>query len=442
MAVSGFSCYISPVAVVNESCTVSDNTTLRPCYTLQQLNSTAFTQSSLRMVFLPGIHLLNQSLVSSNITEVEVYPWGEQLVVIECGLKVNWTFEHIEKLKIASLHFSYCHLKSSISQYIGIYNCAFTKSRHTYAVSFASQNISVCNCTFHSNNGGIFFNSEHIHIADSFFASNWRDSGPYGGMGGAILFRGGSADLIIERSKFINNTAGDGGAIYCYSVQTYLFISSTVFQSNSARSGGAIFGRRIEVHNCNFVNNSAIYSGGAISSDKYYAAFDILFTVYNTTFENNHCDENGGAIAQAGGSFKLHGCKFKNNSALNGGAVQFIQVDDFQTYGDRLAIVESTAFEENSADKFGGAVYFLTDVNISYRTYSVDVDIKSSIFSKNVAVLSGGAIFNEYFVKRANFLNSSFIDNQAGDNGGAIHWSCGTTKCQLNITGKIKCCWK
>ena len=95
VAVSGFSCYISPVAVVNESCTVSDNTTLRPCYTLQQLNSTAFTQSSLRMVFLPGIHLLNQSLVSSNITEVEVYPWGEQLVVIECGLKVNWTFEKL-----------------------------------------------------------------------------------------------------------------------------------------------------------------------------------------------------------------------------------------------------------------------------------------------------------------------------------------------------------
>ena len=96
VTVSGFSCYISPVAVVNESCTVS-NTTLRPCYTLQQLNSAVLTHdnniiSSIEMIFLPGIHVTNHSLVFSDIAEIEAYPWNEQHVVIECQLDEKLDF--------------------------------------------------------------------------------------------------------------------------------------------------------------------------------------------------------------------------------------------------------------------------------------------------------------------------------------------------------------
>ena len=468
VTVSGF-CYISPVAVVNESCTVSDNTTLRPCYTLQEISSTSLPcgdVTSTEMIFLPGIHVINQSLVFSDTAEVEVYPWDEQHVVIECQLNANWTFEHIEELRLSSLHFNYCHLKASVSQFTAIENCVFTGSRHAYAMDFdffdfdipaQNSSIYVGNCTFSSNNGGIHFayyiSRSNIYIEDSLFVNNWRDSGDK--LGGAIQTKG-HTNLILEESQFINNTVitssnntiitGSGGAIYCDSFAKLLIIS-TIFQSNTANWGGAIYAGRLEIFNCKFVNNSAEYSGGAISSDISWYILPILLIVHNSTFENNHCNEDGGAILfhySGVDDFKVQGCEFKNNSAQMGGAIM-LKYEGNYAPPELHSIVESTSFQGNFANKFGGAIYLMT-VTVERSRHKLDdtsysnrnAEIKFCIFHRNEAKLSGGAIYSKNIFNNTitiNFHDSSLTRNMADHGGGAIYWSCTTERCEVNING-------
>ena len=442
VTVSGFSCYISPVAVVNESCTVSDNTTLRPCYMLQQLSSTYCDVYNMEIIFLPGIHIINQSLVLSDIKELSVYPWDGQHVVIECQLNTSWTLkESIKDLRIASLHFKYCHLASSMPLFAVIDNCVFSESKHTHAITFKgyyniSSSISICNCTFSSNNGGIHYEgsnirSFHINITDSVFASN--------GEGGAISISTHFGNLRVERSQFINNTVtGYGGAIFSRSTRTQIMIISSAFQSNSARSGGAIYAGTLEIYDSKFKNNSARTSGGAILADIYNFEY-VSLTIESTKFENNHCNGGGGAILfsvqPSEDIFEIQGCIFKNNSAQKGGAIQLIIVNHgrFVQYS-LFTLIENNIFQENRANYFGGAIYVLSADDTSY--FGSYTGIESCIFSRNVAELSGGALFFanlEDHTMTLNFLNSSFKYNQAGDKGGAIVWSCVTLDCHTRI---------
>ena len=457
VTVSGFSCYISPVAVVNESCTVSDNTTLRPCYTLQQISSPYWTWthnvSSMEIIFLPGVHvIMSQSLMLSNMTELEVYPWNEQNVVVKCRQRASWIFENIEKLRITSLYFKYCHLEvfNSMSQFTTINECVFAKSKYERAIKFSSgfhannppsHNISVCNCIFSSNQGGIYVTGlvarSLIYVADSIFVSNWRDfylviwrDGEEEVDGGAIYIKN-EAVLMLERSQFINNTVAEhGGAISIRSdgSQTHQIIS-TVFQSNTAGWGGAIHANGLAIYNCTFVNNAANYSGGAISNFVRYTSLK----VYGTTFENNHCDEDGGAIwfhmlQSSEDNFKVQGCKFTDNSAQMGGAAHFVIEQGF-------ALVENSIFQGNFAE-IGGALY-IKPYDWAWNISS-NMEIKFCFFNTNAANLLGGAIFVENLkdhIMALNFLNSSFTHNQAGDSGGAVCWSCVSLNCQANING-------
>ena len=377
----------------------------------------------------------------------------------------SWTFNHITKLRIASLCFIYCHLEFSEPQFIAIDNCVFTESRHAYAISLLSTlastfllNISVCNCTFSSNNGGIHCDAASsiiyngginydaaslIYIVDSLFVSNWRTDN-----GGAILVNCDYTDLLIERSQFINNTVtGEGGAIYSHGFYTYLIISSTVFQSNRALSGGAISAESFEIYDCKFRNNSANYSGGAIDSIAYVnsdTSWGASLAVQNTMFENNHCKEDGGAILlyilPSEVTIKVQGCKFKNNSAQNGGAIHLTLVYHIlYDYGFELFTdVENNTLQENMAHKFGGAMYVcLLTMNHSSYIQS-NTQIKSCNFSRNVANVSGGALYIEntvYHVMTVHFLNINFNRNQARDNAGALYWTCATLDCRANLNG-------
>ena len=79
--------YIAPT---QPDCNVND-TTLNPCYTLQQLIVNGIlsnsVEGSVELLFLSGTHLMSEkeTLNVTNFGEVMIQPaWKEQEVIIEC----------------------------------------------------------------------------------------------------------------------------------------------------------------------------------------------------------------------------------------------------------------------------------------------------------------------------------------------------------------------
>jgi hypothetical protein len=114
-----------------------------------------------------------------------------------------------------------------------------------------------------------------------------------------------------------------------------------------------------KIHNCIFMYNHSLYSGGAV-----YVNGSGLGSVapqfYNCHFEMNHADYDGGAISRYGGSWDgmandFWHCKFvKNISGHHGGGIFYFETE-------RLDTIEfiGCEFIENEANNIGDAVAYL-----------------------------------------------------------------------------------
>ena len=167
--------------------------------------------------------------------------------------------------------------------------------------------------------------------------------------GGAIY----GAGSLIE-SMFIKNSATYGGAVYLVDL-----IDDCTFINNSAYSGGAVgieLTSSLEVSsivNSQFINNSAIYGGAIISlgSDDEKTMAQVNIT--SCQFLNNVANATGGAIYFDGKSL-ISDSNFVNDSAMWGSAIYAIGYLDL-----RDSIVKS----ENDAPVFFGYHYY---ENINY----------------------------------------------------------------------------
>ena len=448
--VKGFTLYISPVAVVNESCTVSDNTTLRPCYTLQQLSSQdnwLLNITQLTLLFLPGTHHIKRTFILSQLVEMEIFSWDEQQTIIRCEQEAGLVFKDIDQLNISSLHFDSCYVtceRGVKASYIN--NCTFAKSAQTFAFSFNSLRSSrikivISNSVFSSNNGGLYCNPGRtllaLNITDTLFINNWRKAG-----GGALY--SGFAYIQIRRCVFINNSADSGGAIHS---DGYHLISDTVFQTNAANvgSGGAIFSSDTRIVSCYFENNSAKTSGGAIYMYATKNPQPISVTINNTVFQDNRCGAHGGAIAALDILiFQLYNSKFGNNTAHEGGAIHLIRN---AVLINSQFVIENSILQQNSASSRGGALYFNhpaisngCDRNILMHAESFTW-MNSCHFDGNSAQVSGGAMYygnSQGHSTDVTLHNSSFTHNQA-INGGAVFWGCSTTgRCDTRISSGFR----
>ena len=227
-----------------------------------------------------------------------------------------------------------------------INNCNFINA----GIVSSSQSIMYSNFT--NNTHGAIRSMGGTTIDHCIFIGNSND------MGGAIVNRGN--DFLIKDSVFINNSATyEGGAIgFSHpgwgSYVNYGNIINSTFINNSANNGGvfglnfgtAVGGGRINVTDCDFINNYAETSGGAINIPR----IDIVVT--DSNFVNNHADSSGGAIY---GSVDCFSVKFINNTAafmggaLNGGGILF-----------------NCILENNSAPYMGGAIYATSTLNLTY----------------------------------------------------------------------------
>jgi predicted outer membrane repeat protein len=197
-------------------------------------------------------------------------------------------------------------------------------------------------------------------------------------------------------------------------------VSNSTFSNNTAQvTGGAIFSEQtVTVSNSTFSNNTSQDLGGAIFSEE-------TVTVSNSTFSNN-TGELGGAIMA--GAVTVSGSLFSGNLAEVGGAIS----------GYSVVVSEST-FSNNAASNGGAIISLFADPFESSPGFPGYVFATNSTFVNNSAFDEGGAIFategNVYFSTFVNNVASTPLSLETAEIPGNAIYKSGTET--LTLAGNI-----
>ena len=278
---------------------------------------------------------------------------------------------------------------------------------------YQSQPNSLCviaNCSFTENNattagGGIYIESfGNFSIIGSFFSNNL---GNPGAAFSSMSSQFNSLLQIIECSFLENNSPIYAGGVFMQTVGNVL-ISRSKFLNNMAQYGGAILSFNaqpglFELNDCYFSGNNVSSSGGGI----FLQAFGNAVIARNI-FSNNGA-MNGGAInfynAQTGSFLQVIDSVFSENSALNEGSVFYVD-----TFGNTSFIKSN--FSNNSA--FHSTIFLVSQLTYSW------VMIVNCSFLENFSQLYGGALDLE-MLGNTWIISSSFSNNVALGGGAAIY---------------------
>lgn len=217
-----------------------------------------------------------------------------------------------------------------------------------------------------------------------------------------------------------SNVGRNGDNILTFALGTNTKIKNSIFQNNKTDEFGVLqlSGGFVEIDNSQFINNSMVWDGAAIS------VTSTMGNVTNTIFKNNSVSYgNGGAIwyAQLASSPYFYNTKFEANKAtasgsaggamLIGGTGQstgsvYILESDFKeneaSYGGGIYsynttgfYVVDTNFTENKAQE-GGAIY-AADENLNIFANTKDVTFNGNIATNTTDTYNGGAaVYYEY----------------------------------------------
>lgn len=227
------------------------------------------------------------------------------------------------------------------------------------------------------------------------------------GDGAAVYAAGGI--VTITDSTFTNNSAdnGSGGAVYVADA-----VSVTIADSVFGNPNDDSFGNFAD----NYGGDIYVTGGGAlanlnISNSQFYDAFAE--------------DESGGSIAAICAASVISGVTIRGAEADEDGAGLYFN-DDSGCGADYTVTVTNSRFLNNDAGYQGGAISDGQDASDSPLT---EVTVSGSYFYQNEADL--GAAIN-LDGTTLTVLNSTFIENHALSNGGALEL-CGNEA--VTVTG-------
>ncbi len=260
---------------------------------------------------------------------------------------------------------------------------------------------------------------------------------------------------ILDTTTFTNNYISQWyDPVYPTSQVTTLYYGGAIwansnlrdygarYESNSAAAGGAIYmsctNGQAYFENTTFTGNRAVSSsGGAL-----YLNNIVVKKFYNIKADNNSAVTYGGAVwIRARGPVTVEGpqTSFISNSAANGGAI-YTERDQTYAYAStskvHMEILEGV-FRENSADSYGGALYFHSNWTSGEndRTYKCFIWEGVSI-SDNKAGARGGGVYAHYMVV---LYSVNVTDNQVttatSDGGGAGVYAQDIDIIRCSITG-------
>lgn len=257
-----------------------------------------------------------------------------------------------------------------------------------------------------------------IDVSDGVFVGNSADY-----YGGAIWTQG---VVGLLGSSFTGNQAVyEGGGV---GSNAAVEATASTFVDNTAGAyGGAIYGNIVTTTGSFFSGNIASGAGFGRDGGAIWSYGTITST--NDLFTGNHAAHYGGALAQAksGDGAYVRGSQFDGNSAAVGGAI-LIPDGEADIAGSRFtgntatgsggaiqdggmstALIATSTFLDNSAGTDGGAISLATDA----------ARINGSTFSGNSAAQHGGAIWSAGHPLK--LWNDTFADNTAGTGyGGAV----------------------
>jgi len=245
------------------------------------------------------------------------------------------------------------------------------------------------------------------------------------GFGGGLFFRGASSDeSVVESCVFTRNrsvVSGGGMLIATFGGPGIISVTDCQFIENiSEASGGGLFiqSSSIEMSNCQFTQNSALGAGGGMWCLN-NSGSDHQTSVTACTFEENTAS-NGGAINFIGvegedGDYQITDCDFNGNASIQaptdtvslGGAilVQFTG-DDFQ---NNHFLIEDCSLDNNSAEFGGGGLLYYGPAGSDnhFEMNDCEVNGNRAPTAGGVALIEGGTN------NTALVINTAFNQNEA-----------------------------
>lgn len=260
--------------------------------------------------------------------------------------------------------------------------------------------------------------------------------------GGAVLWRGDYG--CISNCNFKNNTVKTAADVSLTDGDGYDPRQLHIMTVNSEAGALYLCGNDISVDNCNFCDNSADFTGGAIT-----VSWGNNIIVSNSKFKNNKAGHTGGAIAWNGDGGQLINSKFiennQNDLFLNSRNMTLTEV-----FIENESLIESWYDVDFSCVKFAplntfadlellvnntpeGGILVLDD---DYKF--VNGSNKGILISKPITIDGAGhtldgnklsRMFNvtadNVTIRNINFINGNaygrYFSNDAG--GGAIYWN-------------------
>ncbi len=198
---------------------------------------------------------------------------------------------------------------------------------------------------------------------------------------------GGDAVTVFENLVFTQGFAEGGGGLYCgvssVVITNCIFTQNAVTSVNYAWGGGVyVFQGNATILSCSFINNSSVYSAGALG------LYQSTLTIDDCLFRGNSVIEGGtqsqygfgGAISCLESNMIVRNGLFENNSAVGlgiGGAVYTpLSVTSFSS----CSFINNSAL--SSIFGYGGGI----------AGAGKDVTITECVFQGNIASSSGGGV--------------------------------------------------
>ena len=243
------------------------------------------------------------------------------------------------------------------------------------------------------------------------------------GNGGAICYNYGSGKIIINNTKFYNLTSKtNGGAIYIKESADLanLKITASKFRDNIANNGGALYLEinNITIGNCDFANNSANGTAGAISFLNSNALIE------NCTITNSSSKRDAHAILIDNDNDEIVAIKnsaIENNSCIDGDGIDE-EIPAIYLIGGKLDISYSSIVNDLSlatADEVDKARQVIVNNNW-WGTNEPEETIKGSDISIDQWLIMHVSLNNTGVLKVGNTVNVTIDFNHVMTSSGEI----------------------
>src|SRR5579859_1142325 len=272
---------------------------------------------------------------------------------------------------------------------------------------------------FWSADGGAIYSKGAVNIVNSQFLSNTVDSGY---SGGAIESFG---VLNISHSEFAYNRAGNGGALFPRETSSVTTITGSRFHDNATTNttngwGGAMLvwnGAQVSIDSSSFLSNTAQQGGMA-----YVTSVSVLAITNSSLSSNRATGVIGGALVNHG-TATINDSTLDHNSAGDGGGIwndatltlnsTSLSNNSALQFGGGLsnsgtATLNNSMMRGNTSAQTGGAID-----NVGTAT------LNSSTLSGNSAAIGGG--LTDYIGATTTINNSTLSGNSASNGGGGIY---------------------